>query len=306
MDDTTWNPESTQFVNIEDLRKPATPEQEHRRAALLVLAGWEIGQEIQLTEDSIIIGRAQDIEVTINQASVSRRHAQIERVREEGVEAFQLTDMGSSNGTLINGVRQEKAFLRDGDKVQLGDVLFKFVVQDAYDAQYHQHIHRLIHFDQLTGLMTMESFRRYLDDWISRAEPGARMALSMTDLDGLKRVNDTYGHLAGRMVVREMGVMLRESIREQDRAGLYGGDEAIIIYPATALADAVLVAEKIRTTVAERMFTFRDQAFQVSISQGVAEWPIHGHTAEEIIAAADAALYAAKQDGRNCTRTAGA
>ncbi len=127
----------------------------------------------------------------------------------------------------------------------------------------------------------------------------------MTDLDGLKRVNDTYGHLAGRMIVREMGAMMREAIRPGDLAGLYGGDEAIVLYPDTDVDTAATVAEGLRKMIAERVFELEDHAFQVTISQVLAEWPGCGATGDALIAAADRALYAAKAAGRNCTMISG-
>jgi diguanylate cyclase (GGDEF)-like protein len=127
----------------------------------------------------------------------------------------------------------------------------------------------------------------------------------MTDLDGLKKVNDTYGHLAGRMVVREMGGMLRRLLRENDVPALYGGDETIIIFPETPIDEATRVAEEIRLAFESRTFEFRGKTFNLSISQGLAEWPRHGQTGEEIISAADSALYAAKAAGRNCVRGQG-
>jgi diguanylate cyclase (GGDEF)-like protein len=97
-----------------------------------------------------------------------------------------------------------------------------------------------------------------------------------------------------------MGAMMRANLRQHDIAGLYGGDEAVVLYPRTPLEEAMEIAEKLRLTIQERVFEHRGQSFRVTISQGLAEHPAHGETAEEIIAAADKALYAAKAKGRNC------
>ncbi len=186
----------------------------------------------------------------------------------------------------------------------MGDVLFKFVIQDSADAVFHRDIHRLIHYDQLTGLLTMEAFLRQLKEEMRCAAPDGYLTLAMTDLDGLKQVNDTHGHLAGRMVVREMGDMIRQTIREQDRAGLYGGDEAVIFFPRTRMGQAREVAERLRAMIERRVFEHQGASFGITISQGLSEWPLHGHSIEQIIAAADGALYTAKADGRNCVRCA--
>ncbi len=274
------------------------------RASLVVLAGAEIGREIEVHGRGQILGRSPLAHVTINAPSVSRQHVRIDRVEEEGAVHFELSDLGSSNGTMVNGVQADKARLKNGDRIAVGEVLLKFILQDEIDHHFHQEIHRLINYDRLTGLLTMESFRSHLDRLLQTSPQDRPFALAMTDLDGLKKVNDTHGHLAGRMVVQEMGAMMRASLRQGDLAGLYGGDEAIVLYPATKLADAREVAEGLRRMIEERVFQHHGQEFRVTISQGLAEWPRHGRTAQELIAAADRALYAAKAAGRNCVRAA--
>jgi diguanylate cyclase (GGDEF)-like protein len=282
---------------------PVDPSVLAPKASLIMLSGSEIGREIELSGPEMVLGRSPMAQTTIGDPSISRSHAKICRSREGDAEFFEILDLDSRNGTQINGVRTSRARLRNGDKVQLGDVVLKFVVQDALDAQFYREIHRRIHYDQLTGLMTMDAFRRRLEAEIDH--PGNTFSLAMTDLDGLKRVNDTYGHLAGRMIVREMGATLRRLLRENDCPALYGGDETVILYAGTPIAQACEVAEIIRQAFDGRVFEYRGKTFGVTISQGLAEWPRDGKTVEEIIAAADGALYAAKAAGRNCIRIHG-
>ncbi|MCX5758543.1 MAG: GGDEF domain-containing protein [Candidatus Hydrogenedentes bacterium] len=265
---------------------------------------WEIGHEIALTEDSYVFGRGQQTDVRITAPSVSREHARVMRISAENGDEFSVTDLGSSNGTFVNDEQIETARLQNGDKLQMGDVLFKFVLQDEADVRFYNDLHKLIHYDQLTGLFKMDAFKRELDEEFHREGAQRVLTLAMTDLDGLKKVNDTHGHLAGRMVVREMGAIIRHALREQDRAGLYGGDEAIIFFPETPLDEAHVVAERLRVAIEQRLFEFHGKTFHVSISQGLAEWPRHGKTIEQIIASADQALYAAKAAGRNCVQRA--
>jgi len=275
-----------------------------RKASLVVVGGWEMGREIELAESDHVFGRSLTADTRIDSPSVSREHARITSVEEDGSTHFTVADLGSSNGTRVNGALVESAQLRNGDKILMGTVLFKFVLRDEVDARFYQDVHRLIHYDQLTGLLTMDAFRRQLTAEMRKTGPDGRFTVAMTDLDGLKRVNDTHGHLAGRMIVREMGAMMRQTLRDQDLPALYGGDEAVILFPRTGLDNARPVAEDLRRTVAERVFEHEGRTFQVTISQGLAEWPRHGRNADAIIAAADAALYAAKADGRNCVRCA--
>ncbi len=269
------------------------------KASLIVIAGDEIGREVDVRGRAQVLGRSMQATTVFPNPGVSRRHLRIDRVEEGEQTWFKLTDLNSSNGTLVNGVRVQEARLQNGDKIVMGEILFKFVLQDALDHEFHRRIHQLIHYDQLTGLLTMKSFRTKLDEHLRSVRDEDRFVLAMTDLDGLKRVNDTYGHLAGRMVVREMGDIMLSTLRPNDKAGLYGGDEAIMLYPHSTLGDAAMVAEHLRRAIEDRVFELDGNRFQVTISQGLAEWPRHGRSVREIIAAADRALYAAKALGRN-------
>jgi len=302
-DDHTTDPKTedrTLVINPADMADAAAI----HKASLVVVSGWEIGKQIELTTQEHVIGRSLLSGTRINSPSVSREHAKIVRVHEGGDEYYVITDLKSSNGTHVNGDAVTSSRLQNGDKVQLGDVVFKFVLEDAVDVRFYKDIHQLIHYDQLTGLLKMDAFKRELDTEIHKARTGGPFTLAMTDLDGLKRVNDTYGHLAGRMVVREMGAMIRLALRPQDRAGLYGGDESIMFYPGAPLDEASQVAERIRQTIEGRVFELQGHTFGVTISQGLSEWPKHGKTMEQLIAAADKALYEAKAGGRNCIRCA--
>jgi len=274
--------------------------------ALVILSGAEIGVEFRLDPGAgpVVLGRNADCPALLHAPSVSRRHARVDWKPDLDNGKFVLSDTGSSNGTYINDAPAKGTPLCDGDRVRMGDVLLKYVEQDEVDAQFHEEVRRRIHYDDLTGLMTMKAFHRRLDAAIAHGQAAHPFSLAMTDLDGLKRVNDCYGHLAGRMVVREMGAMIRESLRPQDIPALYGGDEAVLLFPETPLDEALAVSECLRQRIEGRRFEFGGHAFHVSISQGLAEWPAHGATAEALIAAADGALYAAKRAGRNCVRTA--
>ena len=275
-------------------------------ASLVVLAGWEIGREFALYEGESIIGRSPMLAIRISEPSVSRHHAKIERKEGDGGSYYQVSDLNSSNGVLLNDQPVTASPLRDGDRIQLGDVVLKFVTHDSHEVQYHREVHRLITYDELTGLLKMDAFRRELDEAISHTAADRTFVLAMTDLDGLKKVNDTFGHLAGRMGVREMGALIRSVLRVQARGGLFGGEEAILLFPDSTLDDVSAIAERLRATIQERVFHFNDNTFGVSISQGLAEFRKHGTTAEAIISAADGALYDAKRSGRNCVRHAGA
>ncbi len=265
-------------------------------AALVVLSGWEVGRVLDLDRQELVIGRSPRATLQVPSPAISRQHARL--VREDGDQIrFRILDLDSANGVFVNGRAVHQAVIGDRDTVQLGDVVLKLVVNDPVEREFYRELHRRLHFDPLTGLLTLDSFTERLYLEIARAP--SVFSLAMTDMDGLKAVNDTFGHLAGRMVVREMGSMIRSVLRPSDRAGLYGGDEAILLFAGTSIDAAVEVCERLRTTVERRSFEAEGGRFRLTISQGLAEWPTHGATAEKLIAGADQALYAAKAAGRN-------
>ena len=274
------------------------------RASLVVISGWQIGKEFVLNGSHWIVGRSPDVDIPINLQSVSRQHARISRTISKDGEVFEIADLNSMNGIHVNTELVKAAQINDGDKIQLGDVVLKFMLQDALEAQFHHEVHQRIHYNQLTGLLTLESFKPHLIEEIAQANPGSRFTLAMTDLDGLKKVNDTHGHLMGSRVIQEMGSIIRSVMRPADRAGLYGGDEAILLFTDTPIAAAQEVAEKLREAIAACTLEHNEKIVHVTISQGLAEFPTHGNTVEKLIAAADGALYAAKGAGRNCVRVA--
>ncbi len=153
--------------------------------------------------------------------------------------------------------------------------------------------------DELTGLYNHRHFHERLEQEIARGSRfGTTFSLIMLDLDLFKAYNDIYGHLAGDQLLRRVGRALENSIRSIDLAFRYGGEEFTAILPETRLDDAYRVAERIRKTI-ESKTSFREMP--VTASLGIASWPNDGIMKEEIIGQADAALYRAKQTGRNRT-----
>lgn len=276
-----------------------------QRASLVVISGWQIGKEFPLGGTEWVIGRSPEVPISINLQSVSRQHARISRRTDKDGDFYEVTDLGSMNGTHVNtSLISSTTRINDGDKIQLGDVVVKFMLQDALESQFHQEVHQRIHYNQLTGLLTLEAFKPILITEIEKTAGNKKFTLAMTDLDGLKKVNDTHGHLMGSRVIQEMGAVIRSVLRPADRAGLYGGDETILLFTESSLAEAMKVAEQLRQAIAACTLEHNGKLVKVTISQGLAEFPTHGTTMEQLIAAADGALYAAKGAGRNCVRVA--
>jgi diguanylate cyclase (GGDEF)-like protein/PAS domain S-box-containing protein len=156
--------------------------------------------------------------------------------------------------------------------------------------------------DPLTGLFN----RRHLEDSLSRELHRARrgkspLCIAMLDLDHFKNFNDTFGHQAGDLLLRELGQMLREKLRKSDIACRYGGEEFVIVMPDSSLADTCQRVEEIRALVKKLEIRYGEQLLgTITISAGIARTREHGGiTMREFLHAADTALYAAKQAGRD-------
>lgn len=154
--------------------------------------------------------------------------------------------------------------------------------------------------DPLTGLFNRSQLFVTLDQEVSRTRRSDRgFCVLMIDLDGLKAINDTGGHLRGDEVLRALGTVIRGSIRTVDSAYRYGGDEFVVLLPETDIVGAFVVAEKIRVGAEELGMSLGGAEPVTSVSIGLVSHPEDGLTAEELMNAADRAMYQAKSLGKN-------
>jgi diguanylate cyclase (GGDEF)-like protein len=160
---------------------------------------------------------------------------------------------------------------------------------------------RLSTVDPLTGLFNRTFFFSAMEREIARSmRSGRGFCLLMADLDNLKTTNDLYGHFIGDLVLRGIGDVIRASVRRVDVPARYGGDEFVVLLPETEHAGAAVVAEKIRTGVAELDVPGTD--VRTSLSVGIVSHPADGHTADDLMIAADQAMYSSKRAGKNQVR----
>jgi diguanylate cyclase (GGDEF)-like protein len=159
--------------------------------------------------------------------------------------------------------------------------------------------------DALTNLANRRALDERLDDEVDHARRlGTNVAFVIADIDNFKSINDSYGHQTGDEVLRRIGRALAEAVRELDLPGRYGGEEFAIVLPGTNLSGARALAEKIRKNLEKLLVTTPDGSpFQVTASFGAACFPAQT-SVEELVAAADAALYQAKRTGKNRVVTA--
>jgi diguanylate cyclase (GGDEF)-like protein len=274
------------------------PNRGKRHAALIVLKGEEIGRDFRLRKNRMVIGRSPEVDICLPDDGASREHAAIDYRGDET--AFMLIDLESTNHTFVNSEPVASVELRDGDKIQIGDTILKYVVLDDVEASFHAEIRDRISYDQLTGLLTKESlyiaFGRELERCLRYKLP---LSVLMMDLDRFKSVNDGHGHLMGSHVLAEVGRIIRQSIRSADVSARYGGEEFVTYLAETDTAGAELAAQRIRRAIEAHPFVLDDVSLRVTISIGIATAPADGKSIKELVGEADRALYLAKETGRN-------
>ena len=170
----------------------------------------------------------------------------------------------------------------------------------------YKDIERLAVTDSLTDVYTRRYFLERFEEEIERA--GAKkikLVFLMIDADHFKMINDQHGHLTGDYVLQEIGIIIKENIREIDIVGRYGGEEFCVVLPETDIEGAYVVAERIRKAAEQRLIKAYDTSIRVTLSIGMAAYPSDGKQPEELIDKADWALYRAKTQGRNCVVTFG-
>jgi two-component system, cell cycle response regulator len=279
-----------------DPRRRGLPRRDH--GVLLRLDGQDSGQVLALPTGPTSVGRLETSDLFLADASVSRRHARF--VSES--DGFRIEDLGSSNGTYVNGERVTQHWLREGDIVELGgQACFRFMQMDARGARALLRLYRSSVYDGLTGAFN----RRYLDERL-RAEVafahrhGTECSLVLLDVDHFKRINDTCGHVSGDTVLREVALSCMASLRAEDLFARFGGEEFAVVLRGIDLGGARAVAERLRKSVKRLEIAVDGGPVRPTVSAGCSLLrECRESSPEELLASADERLYQAKQGGRD-------
>ncbi|HUJ63278.1 MAG TPA: GGDEF domain-containing protein [Kofleriaceae bacterium] len=260
--------------------------------------GPEIGRRIPLVNSQYIVGRDSEAGLVVSRSSVSRQHARL-FVDDDG--NWWVEDLSSTNGTFVNEQRVRTQQLNDADQVRFGDAIYKFLAGTNIESAYHEAIHNMAIQDGMTGIHNKRFFMEFLEREIAVASRhGHPLTLVMFDVDHFKQVNDSFGHLAGDAVLKDLAQRIRPRIRREDLFARYGGEEFVCVLPSTALAGGIVFADQLRTLIEARPCSFDGQSIAFTISLGVTT--LHRETGVDtagLIKRADENLYAAKRAGRN-------
>ncbi len=295
-DSETTDTDRTRFIE----REPGGDQPSDGRTGCVTVIqgrGQDLGKH-QVLPEELVIGREQGCGFVIDDFAASRQHC---RIYELGVERYYIEDLGSTNGTEIEGTLVEQPQrLRDGDKIFIGDTVLRFRLYDDLDLQFASEVAHLIGTDPLTGLQAKRTFDDALEYAITEAvRAGRPLSLLMMDLDGVKQINDTHGHLFGAFSIQQAGKVIQQVLGEEARASRFGGDEFTAFLPDVEKNAAVEIAEDICVTFANARLVKDGVPLTPTISIGVATLPENGQEVLPLIDAADGALYRAKREGKN-------
>lgn len=291
----TRDSERTRVTRITEVgaeAKPARPDD----ACIIVIYGPELGKRLQLGTAPFEIGRSAKNDLFIDQESVSRHHA---RIVFDG-RAYWLQDQKSTNGTFLNDASIGEKELRDGDQVRVGRSILKFMTGENVEVHYHEEIYRLMTVDGLTQAYNRRYFNEALEREFNRSQRYQRvLSLIAFDIDHFKNINDTYGHLAGDNVLRQLAAAVKTRLRREDVFARTGGEEFGVLLPEIPLEGAMKTAEKVRRIVETMVVRHEQVDIRCTISLGVTA--LHGDepSGELLYKRADERLYEAKQAGRN-------
>lgn len=263
--------------------------------SLILIYGDQLGRRFPISAE-LTIGRGPANDITLDVKDVSRRHALL-RTTADGVV---LCDEGSTNGTEVNGERIEgEVLLANGDLLNIGGVIFKYIAGGNVEALFHEEIYRMTVLDGLTRLNNRRSLHDFIDREIARSHRHERpLSVALFDIDHFKRINDSYGHLAGDRVLERVAAIIGAVSREEDMAARYGGEEFALVMPERTSDEAIAVCERVRESVAHEKVAIAGSEHSVTISAGVASL-LPGEGRDGLIGRADAQLYQAKLRGRN-------
>lgn len=269
------------------------------RATLTILGGWDTGLVVVLDRPETTLGRCSGATVSIDEPSISRSHATVVRTKDG---QHVLRDLGSRNGTFVNGRSVTRARLRSGDRIQLGsDLLLLFSLVDEDEERMRRELYDSSMRDSLTGLANRRCLLERLQRELARAqESGDDTGVLMIDIDHFKQINDTLGHRAGDQVLRAMASFAGTLLRSGDLFARYGGEEFVALVCCANRDDLVTLAERVCTSLAGTRVEVEAGSVTATVSVGVALWSeCASANYLDLLDLADARMYRAKAAGRN-------
>jgi diguanylate cyclase (GGDEF)-like protein len=284
---------------VQQAEPPTGAQIRHRVPYLVVLAGGSVGRVVRLQTNAIMkAGRARSCQISFDCDNISREHVQFEA--DERGNTF-LTDLQSTNGTLVNGKRVDSVLLRDGDRICMGNLILRYSLKDDLEYDFHQDLYDKATKDPLTSAYNkrffMEAFQKEFAHHNRHQKP---LSLLIFDLDNFKKLNDTYGHVNGDIVLKSFAREVMSCLRHEDLFCRFGGEEFVALFRYTNRETAINIAEKLKDLIAQMKFATPGIEFQVTATIGIATMEeSEFENVDDMLMKADQNLYIGKSRGKN-------
>lgn len=268
-----------------------------KKPYLTLAKGAQVGQIFELNKPELLVGRADACDLKIEDNSISRNHFKL--YVQDG--QLRLEDLGSTNGTYVNGEETQQIELHDGDRIQISPAtILEVAYLDQAELTAEQQRYEKGVKDPGTGVYNKGFFLDRLADEFSFAKrQGTPLALIMMDIDHFKKLNDNYGHLLGDKALRTLTKTVAPTIRGEDVLCRYGGEEFSVIMRGADAKAAMNLAERIREQVSQIKLEHEGQIITYTVSLGVAAYHVSLADPQALIQEADHRLYQSKENGRN-------
>ena len=277
-------------------------EAEQAAPALVMLAGPPalVGRQWPLLATEQILGRSPSCQVFVDDPQLSKTHA---RIMVLGARVA-LVDLQSTNGTQVSGdplVPQQPRELANNDLLQIGNLVFKFLEQGNLESVSIQKAFERSQIDALTQIFNKGAYLTTAQELYKRARASRQpLSIIVFDLDFFKKINDTYGHQAGDVVLQTVAKAVQGQLPRQGPCfARYGGEEFVILLPGVTAAAAAQLSEAMRAVVEFTEDSVADARLTVTVSVGVATLTDAMASAEDLFVQADEATYLSKRSGRN-------
>ncbi len=265
---------------------------------LLRMDGVQAGEVLLLTPLPFLVGRHPSCQLVIDDPSVSRRHAQVYLHNGE----MWLRDLGSRNGTFVDGRQLEAKRLTDGTLLQIGNhTSFRFTVVSVRQARVLRELFESSTRDALTGLYNRRHFdERFKAELAFAKRHRVDLGLIMVDIDHFKNINDNYGHATGDLVLMQTAAVLARQLRIEDLIARIGGEEFAVLLRGIGPPGCSCLAERLRLAVQDLAISAEGLTIKTTISAGCAcISETSDATSKSLLQCADERLYTAKHEGRN-------
>jgi len=265
---------------------------------ILIIFGKEedLGKEMKI-EKEIVVGRSIKSDFTTDDPLISRKHFVVYPKDRK----IYLKDLDSLNGTFLNQVEiSNEKELRSGDIITAGRTVFKFEKRTELESMFHQYLYAAATTDRMTQLFNRYYFIEQFKKQIAYSKRYKKIfSILMIDIDDFKKVNDKYGHPVGDETLKFIAFKIMTSVRENDLACRYGGEEFAIILPETDSNGAHFVANRMRKAIESDTLAMDEYTINVTISIGISSFPKDSKDWKKLIKIADERLYIAKKRGKN-------